>query len=145
MKINTRNFGEINVQEEKIITFKEGIPGFENLKKFILIEEKDSVFHYLQSVEDGEIRFIITDPYCFKKDYQPTIKETYFEKLGGGADDEFSLYVVVTLKDNTQDSTLNLAGPLLIHVEHRSGIQVITEDKDYTTRHKIVELINERG
>ncbi len=145
MKINTRNFGDIEIQGEKVITFKEGIPGFEDLKEFILIEEKDSVFHYLQSVEDEQICFVIADPYYFKKDYKPTIKESYFEKLGGGDNEVFSLYVIVTLKDQVENSTLNLAGPLLIHVENRQGVQVITEDADYTTRHKLLDLIKERS
>lgn len=145
MKINTRNFGEIEIQEEKTITFKEGIPGFEDLKQFILIEKKDDVFHYLQPIEDGDICFVITDPYYFKKNYAPTIREHYFERLGEGDNDAFTLYAIVTLRDAVEKSTLNLAGPLLIHVENRQGIQVITEDRIYTTKHKLVDLIKERG
>ena len=144
MKTNTKQFGDIEIQEDKIITFKEGIPGFEDLKRFILMEEKDSIFHALQSIEDEEICFIITDPYYFKKDYAPTIRESYFNKLGRGDNDAFSLYAIVTLKDQVENSTLNLAGPLLIHIENRQGVQVIIEDAGYTTKHKIVDLINER-
>lgn len=145
MILNTRNFGTIEVQEDKCITFKEGIPGFEHLKQFILIEEEDSPFHYLQAIEDGDIRFIITDPYYFKADYAPIISESYFTKLGEGDNEAYSLYTIVTLKDEVKNSTLNLAGPLLIHIENRQGVQIITEDGTYTTRHKIVDLIGERS
>jgi len=143
MKTYTKDFEGVQVQEEKIIIFKDGIPGFETLKKFILIEQPGSQFHYLQSVEDEAICFIITDPYYFKKDYAPTIKESYFEKLGEGDNEAFSLYAIVTLQDKVENSTLNLAGPLLIHVENRQGVQVIIEDEGYTTKHKIIDLANE--
>ena len=140
MRIDTRNFGDIEVNKEKIITFQEGIPGFENLKKFIFIEEIGGQFHYLQSIEDGDVCFVITDPSCFKKDYAPIIKESYFEKLGQGGNDAFSLYTIVTLRKEVEDSTLNLAAPLLIHVENKQGVQVILEDTSYTTRYKLVSL-----
>jgi flagellar assembly factor FliW len=145
MIVHTRSFGDIEVNDEKIIIFNEGIPGFENLKQFIFIEEAHSQFHYLQSTQDGNVCFVITDPYYFKKDYTPTIKESYFEKLGGGDNQEFSLYSIITLKDNIESSTINLAGPLLIHVESRQGIQIIVEDEAYNTKHKIVDLLKERG
>lgn len=145
MKIDTKAFGEMQVQEEKVITFKDGIPGFEDLKKFILIEQPDGVFHYLQSIEDGDICFIITDPHYFKNDYAPTINESYFQKLGGGDNESFSIYSIVTFKDTVENSTINLAGPLLIHVENRQGVQVIIEDKGYTTKHMLVDLRGERS
>lgn len=137
--------GDIEIKEEKIITFSEGIPGFEHLKEFILLQGSDSVFSYLQSIEDEDICFVITDPYYFKKDYVPTIKESYFEKLGEGGNEAFTLYAILTLKDKIENSTLNLAGPLLIHVENRQGVQVITEDEDYITKHKLADLIEGRS
>lgn len=144
MKVYTKGFGDIEVQEEKIIIFKEGMPGFELLKKFILIEQLESVFNYLQSIEDTDICFVIIDPYYFKKDYAPIIKESYFEKLGGGDNEGFSLYSIITLKDNIENSTINLAAPLLIHVDKKQGIQIIVEDGAYSTKHKIIDLLKER-
>ncbi len=147
MIINTRLFGTVDVVEDKIITFKEGLPGFEDLKKYILVEDigADSSFKHLQSIEDGDICFVIADPYQFCKDYAPIISEDYFEKLGGGADEDFVLYVTVCLKNPIEETTLNLAGPFVIHTDNRLGIQVITEEKMYTTKHKLVDLVQERS
>lgn len=131
-----------NEKENKYITFPEGIPGFEELKTFYFIKEETD-FYYLQSTEQPEICFVIVDPYEFKADYSPTIRESYFEKIGGGSSDEFALYTMVTLRESLNESTLNLAGPILIHIENRKGIQVVVEDKAYTTRHKLIDLINE--
>ncbi len=135
----------INGQKNKVITFEEGIPGFEELTQFTLLEEeKTDTFVYLQSIENEHICFVITDPYKFKEDYAPVINESYFDKLGGGADEEFALYAVVCLKENIEESTLNLAGPILIHTKNMKGIQVITEEKIYRTKHRIVDLLKER-
>lgn len=146
MKIETHMFGVIEIKDDKVITFNEGLPGFEELKKFGIIEnEENSPLKHLQSLEDGNICFVIVDPYIFKKDYAPIINESYFEKLGGGEDSDFAIYSTVCLKTPLEESTLNLAGPLLIHVDNKLGIQVIAEEKMYRTKHKLIDLINERG
>ncbi len=146
MKIDTYTFGSIEISDDKVITFGDGLPGFEKLRKFSIIEaEGEESFRYLQSLEDGSICFTIVDPYLFKKDYAPIIGEVYFEKLGGGPDSDFAIYSIACLKEPIEESTLNLAGPILIHVHNRLGIQVITEEKMYKTKHKIVDLLKERG
>ena len=107
-----QNVKESNITETKVIEFPEGLPGFENLTKFIILEEPEAKeFMHLQSVEEKDVSFLITDPYRFKTDYAPIINEAYFEKLGGGADDEFVLYTIACIRENVKDSTLNLAGP----------------------------------
>ena len=146
MKIDTLIFGSIEINEDKVITFNDGLPGFESLKQFTIIEvEETKPFKHLQSLESKGICFTIIDPYFLKEDYAPIINESYFEKLGGGIDIEFVVYSIVTLKTSIEESTVNLAGPLLIHVENKIGVQVITEDLTYTTKHKLAELIKERG
>ena len=144
MRLYTRNFGEIEVNQDKIIKFKEGLPGFEDLQQFILLESSKGTFYYLQSIQDGDICFTIINPYEVKEDYAPIISEEYFEKLGGGESKEFQIYSIVCLKDPIQESTINLAGPLLIHVDNRLGVQVVTEQKMYTTRENLVKLLKER-
>ena len=143
-KINYSS-NELQVKEEKVVIFNEGIPGFENLTKYILLEEENSKFLYLQSLEDENICFVVVDPYVFKEDYAPIISESYFEKLGGGEDSEFVIYAIVCIKKPIGESTLNLAGPLLIHVKNRLGIQVVTEEKTYRTKHTLNELVTERS
>lgn len=133
------------VFEHKDIIFKEGIPGFEHLTKFRILEGEDDIFYYLQSVEEKAIILPIIDPYLIKPDYTPNIHESYFEKLGGGHTEDYAVYVVATIRDNMEETTINLQAPLLIHVEKRIGVQAIVEDKVYQSRHKILTLIQERG
>ena len=145
MKLQTRHFGEIEIDENKQIVFTEGLPGFEDLKAFILLEDIDSPFCYLQSLDQGDITFTIIDPLRVKKDYAPYIHENYFDKLGGGNTSEFIMYSIVTLREPIEETTVNLQAPLLIHTDRRVGVQAIVEDKSYKVRHKLVELIGERG
>lgn len=144
MKLQTR-FGEIEIELDKAIEFKEGIPGFEHLRKFILIEDAESKLCYLQSVEEGAITFTIINPEWIKSDYAPCIGESYFEKLGGGKTEEFALYNIVAVREPIEETTVNLQAPLLIHTNRRLGVQAIVEGKQYQVRHKLIELIQERG
>lgn len=144
MKLQTR-FGEMEADPNKIIQFKEGIPGFETLRKFILIEDAESKFCYLQSVEEEAIAFTMISPEWVKSDYAPCIGESYFEKLGGGKTEDFALYNIVTVRSPIEETTVNLQAPLLIHTTRRVGVQAIAEGKNYQVRHKLIELIQERG
>lgn len=146
MLIHTKNFGDIDIDPSTKIIFKEGIPGFESLKEYILIEDEDenSPFAYLQSIEDANICFVIANPYAFMPEYAPDVKEQHIEMLGGGTAEDFSVFSIVTIPTGFHDATLNLVGPLVIQNETRLGKQVILENTSYTTRHLITELLVER-
>lgn len=138
MKFKTRCFGELEVEETKIIHFEEGLPGFEYLHNFVFIDSEDGVFNYLQSLEEQMICFVVIDPYMIEPNYAPVIHENYFTKLGGGTNEDFVLLAIVCLKDKMEESTLNLAGPLLIHTDTKKAVQVVCEDRKYTTKHKLL-------
>ena len=77
MKINTSRFGEMEIEEESIIEFRHGIPAFEELKRYIIISlEGDDNFYWLQSVDDGDIAFILADPFNFTVDYEPVLSDS---------------------------------------------------------------------
>ena len=128
---------------EKSIIFPEGIPGFEQLREFELIKAPGP-FCYLQSVEEPVICFTLLDPSQLPIQYAPNIPETYFEKIGKGEDKEYVVYAVTTVKETISDCTVNLAGPILIHIENRQGIQVVTENTQYQVRHRLEDLIKGR-
>ncbi|WP_069998877.1 flagellar assembly protein FliW [Cellulosilyticum sp. I15G10I2] len=147
MLLKTAQFGEIEINENKKIIFKEGIPGFETLKEYILLEDEDieSPFKYLQSAQQEDVCFVILNPYMFNINYTPTIKEEYFEKLGGGKDEDFFIFVITTVGKTLEETTVNLMAPLLIHQETRLGLQVIVEEDAYTTKHPILDFKTERS
>lgn len=144
MKIISRNFGEIDFEEDKIIDFAEGIPGFKDLKKYIIIEDPESTFCYLQSVEEENICFIIINPFLLCKDYIIDIKDQEIEALGGGNEEKIGVYVIATVVGALEEATVNLVAPIIIQNEKKKGMQVILENTPYGTKHKIIDLL-EKG
>ena len=128
MKIISRNFGEIDFEEDKIIDFAEGIPGFKDLKKYIIIEDPESTFCYLQSVEEENICFIIINPFLLCKDYIIDIKDQEIEALGGGNEEKIGVYVIATVVGALEEATVNLVAPIIIQNEKKKGMQVILEN-----------------
>lgn len=148
MELLTRNFGKITVDEEKVITFKEGIPGFEQLTQYMLIEDNEDTenpFVYLQSTQDGTVCFILMDPSLLEESYCVEMKDKYIATLGGGKSEDYSMFTIVTAKEKFDDSTVNLLAPIIIQHETRKGMQIILENTSYKTRHKIIDLIKERN
>ena len=144
MKMNTRHFGEIEFNDEAIITFKEGVPGFKELTKYIIIEDPEETFVYLQSIEDESLSFVTMNPYILKKDYSINIKQSYIDSLGAGKTEDLLVTVIANVQDKFEDSTVNLVAPIIIQSETKLGMQVILEETEYTTKHKIKDLLLEK-
>ncbi len=141
MKIKTKNFKDIEVLEENIITFKNGIPGFSALKKFILIEdENNKIFTWLQSIEDGDISIALLDMKNIMTEYDPKIKKEMIEELGE-IKNNLLVYNVVVIPENIKDIRVNLVAPIVINLSTNKGVQVIVENKEYKVKHYIYELL----
>lgn len=147
MKLHASNFGEIEIDEEDILTFPEGIPGFEECKKFIVINNPDeeNPFDWLQSVENEDLAFVIMNPFFVFPDYDITIPESAIEKLKIKDETDVFVYTIVVVPENLEDMTTNLSGPIIINGREKLGKQVILEDNRYTTKHYIFKKEESRG
>lgn len=124
---------------EDVITFNEGIPGFEKNKEFIIVQIPDyAPFEWLVSVDGSGLRFVIINPLLFCPDYAPDIHKEQLGSLGIEKPEDILLYAIVTLKANPQDSTANLIGPVIINKTKRCGKQIIFDNDTYTTRERII-------
>lgn len=141
MKINTRNFGEIEVQEDKVITFESGIPAFEQLKRFVLIEEKDLIISWLQCI-DEDVCFPIINPFLITSDYEFEIKDSILEELKVKDKSDLYVYTIVVIPDKIEDIRTNLQGPLIINMKEKLGKQVVL-DKDYPVQYKFYKKAGE--
>jgi len=145
MKAVTRNFGTIEIEDDKIITMEKGMIGFPNLTHFALIfdeEKKDKAFKimWLQSMDDGNVAFPVTDPIHIVEDYTPSVSEEIIAPLGQMTDDNTYLLVTVTVPKKVEDFSINLKAPIVINMDTNKGAQVITED-DYPVKYKIYDLL----
>lgn len=139
MKLNTKNFGELDIDEKKIISFPEGLPGFEEEKEFVIInnEDEENPFCWLQSVKNPDLAFVIVDPFFVFSDYSVDLSETVQEKLKIKDEKDVAVYSIVVVPEDLKKMTANLLGPIVINVRERLGKQVILDDPRYTTKHYI--------
>jgi flagellar assembly factor FliW len=136
--IRTINFGEIEVPEEKILHFDEGIPGFPHIRQFAMLEfENLRPFSYLQSLADPPIALLVVNPFLFQPSYQFELGETDAGSLQAKKLDDVSVFVVATIPENSSEATINLMAPVLINEKNRRGRQVILLDSQYSVRHPL--------
>nr|WP_320113732.1 flagellar assembly protein FliW [uncultured Desulfuromonas sp.] len=132
-KINSR-FGEIEYDPASVLTFPEGMIGFESLHEFVVMpNEKDGPLFWIQSVEDPEVALVLTDPTNFFLDYKVVPEAHECEKLGIEEEGACFSLVVVTVPEDKK-ITLNLAAPILFAPETNRAIQVILEKSGYDIR-----------
>ena len=136
--MKTKFFGEIDVNVDNEYLFEKGIPGFESCKRFVLIQEDDSSFYYLQSVDEAELCFIMLSPWGFKETYRLEKLDVIAEILGETKDLE--VYVIANMGRGLQDSFVNMQGPILLNPDTKKGTQWIVEDSKYTTRTPLIEV-----
>lgn len=146
MKAATRLFGEIEIDESKIITFEDGIIGFPDMKKFTLIfdEEKEDrpSISWLQSMDEPEIAFPVMDPLFVCETYNPSVEEELLKNLGTIKEDNLYVLVTVTVPQNIKELAVNLKAPIVINTDTRKASQIIVED-DLPVRYRIYEILEE--
>ena len=146
MKAATRLFGEIEIDEIKIITFEDGIIGFPDMKKFTLIfdEEKEGrpSISWLQSMDEPEIAFPVMDPLFVCETYNPSVEEELLKNLGTIKEDNLYVLVTVTVPQNIKELAVNLKAPIVINTDTRKASQIIVED-DLPVRYRIYEILEE--
>ena len=145
MKVLTRDFGEIEAEQNNIIEFKHGLPGFEELKEFLLIPlSEDSPFMVIQSLDEVEVAFTVIEPGNFISDYNFEISDNVEEELEISSIEDVLVLNIITLQEKLKESTVNLSAPLVININKNLGRQVILDDKRYELKYKFFEeLINE--
>ena len=143
MNITTVRFGEIEIDENKIITFEEGLPGFEECKNFILLEAEDSkMIYWLQAVQFPEIALCVLNVFKAIEDYAPFIPNDVFLELKANEEDLLALTVLV-VPEKISEMTTNLLAPILINHNLNIGKQCILDKGDYSARHKVFGNLKE--
>lgn len=123
--INTTRFGELSVPEEKIITFKDGIPGFPNAKRYILLDYKDSNLKWLQSIDDPDLAFIVTEALNIEPTFEVKLDKSVIDYLE--ITDEKNVAVLLILRTQDGRVVANFNGPLILNAEKMLGVQVIID------------------
>ncbi len=146
MILQTKYFGEIDVREDRVVHFQNGIPGFEEVKKYILIdnEEEGSPFKWLQGIEGVKPAFVIIDPFAVKKDYEVNLSNEIMKEMDIKEAGEVAVYCIVVVPDDISKMTMNLQAPLIINTAKMAGRQLILDTDRYGVRHYILEELQGR-
>ena len=143
MKLNTKYFGEIDYDSGLVVNFDEGLPGFPDHKKYIILLEnaKEDTFCWLQSIEDGQLAFALINIYNVKPDYNPLVNSEEVASLGNLGDNNLLIYNVVVIPDDIRQMRANLRAPIVINPTTRKGKQVILDNEDYQLKYKIFDEV----
>jgi flagellar assembly factor FliW len=139
MKLHTKFEDIVEINESEILQFKQGIPGFEVEKQFVLIPMEGTPFSILQSVATSKLAFITVDPFVFFKEYDLELPVSVQEQLQIRQSSEVVVQVIVTVAELFGDSTANLKAPIIINKQQNIGKQVVLTDSNYQTRHLLTE------
>ena len=145
MRINTRIFGEVEIDDTKIIRFANGIIGFPELKEFSLMhdaeKEDGSGVKWLQSLQEEGFAMPVMDPLVIMPDYNPQVEDELLKPIGSLDPDHMLVLVALTVPSDIKKMSVNLRAPIVVHTDSRKACQVIVDDEKYPVKYPIYEML----
>ena len=145
MRINTRVFGEIDIEEEKIIHFPGGIIGFPDMTEFALIHnsEKDArcAVRWLQSMQEPEFAMPVMDPLVVSPDYNPMVEDELLKPIGVLNPESILVLVTMTVPKDIKKMTVNLQAPFVINADEKKACQIIVDTEQYPIRVPMYDIL----
>jgi len=144
MKVDTKAFGPIEIDDKQKVNIPLGLFGFEEYTEFALFDAEHEPFYWLQSLKDKEIAFILINPFLFRKDYEANVTNEELAEIGIKSPDNALVFVIVTIpQEEGCPMTANLQGPVIINKESMTAMQAILSDSKWKTKHDIMAEMNE--
>ena len=139
VNLSTNDFGNLSIEKENIITFEQGLLGFEELKQFAIIAVEECLpFEWLVSLEDPMVAFPILNPTFFFSDYKPSLSKDDLISLNIKKEKDVEMFCIVTLDKKPENVTLNLKGPILINMKNKMGKQVVLAEDYYSLNQLLI-------
>lgn len=146
MLVKTKYFGEVELEEDKILTFEQGILGFEECKKFtILYDEEDGkrpTISWFQSLDLQELALPVISPSLIMETYNPIVNDEVLSSLGELNDDNVVVLLTLTVPSDVTKMTTNLKAPIIINSDTRYGCQIVAENDEYMIKYPVYSNIN---
>ena len=148
MIIETRAFGEVDIDPAKIIRFENGIIGFPDLNSFALIHDSDqgdnAGIRWMQSIEEPGFAMPVMDPLIVSPNYNPEVDDEILKPIGEIDPEEILVLVTVTVPKDLKKMSVNLRAPIVINVTERKAVQIILEDDSYKVKFPIYDILDSR-
>ena len=145
MVIQTTRFGKVQVEQEDLLNFQEGILGFNTLKKFVLLDDpNDEIFAWLQSCEAPDIAFPVLEPELFSDSYKVNLSKSDLEALNLTKQEKLNFFCIITIPDDPTQMTANLKAPIVISTSAHMGRQCVLQDNNLAIREPIFARLQQR-
>jgi flagellar assembly factor FliW len=137
----------MEIDEKKIIRFEHGLPGFAESKRYIIItdDNPESVYCWLQSVDDSDIALVIIDSFHAMPNYDPLVEEEELKELGEVDISDIAVFNVAVIAKDIYKSTINLKAPIIINEKTWLGKQIVVNNDEYEVRHNLFEALKSGG
>ena len=145
MLTKTKYFGQVDLDENKILNFEEGIFGFEDYKRWTILydveEDEKSTVNWLQSLDEAAVAIPIINPFTIVADYNPTVNDDYLDALGDFKDEDLIVMNTLTVPSDVKQTTCNLRAPFIINSKNNKGVQVVVEGDEYPIKFNVYESV----
>jgi flagellar assembly factor FliW len=139
MKVNTSRFGELEVTENLVIRMTKPVLGFEQLKRYVIVETPDfEPFKWFQSVDDPQVAFVIVNPLLFFPDYTIEVNPREIDELRVDNVRDINTYAIVTIPQEYTRMTANLQGPILVNTRTNLAKQLVLVNSTYRIKHLLI-------
>ena len=140
MEFISKVHGKINYDEKDIIKLSKGIPGFCELREFVIVELKEyEPFKLLHSLENSEVALIVASPYEFYEAYEISLKDETIKNLKIKEANEVMIMCTVTLNSDVKKITMNLQGPIVINTSNNLGEQIRVDNSKYKVKTPLIK------
>jgi flagellar assembly factor FliW len=130
--VPTERFGDLEITDDRVLSFPDALPGFAEAHRFVLVEVPDSdVYFWLQSVDDPALAFLCAIPWGFFPDYAPEVPDEDQEALALTREEDAMVLCMLTVHREEQSITANLLGPVVVNMQTRVGRQVVLYSDEY--------------
>ena len=149
MIIQTKNFGELNVDDNKVLFFPFALPGFPDVKEFFLIHKQDKdgndiqTFAYLQSIGEKDITLPLIEISHFLPDYRFDIDEDVLALIDTYSAEPFLIYNVMVVPENLADARINLQAPIVINLDNKKAMQICMQG-EYDLHYPLQQFLQKR-
>lgn len=145
MTIQTSRFGQVPITEDSILDFTEGLLGFGQLRRFVLLDDpNDEIFAWLQSCENPDVAFPILEPEFFISSYPIELSKTDLEALGTQTQQDLRLLTIITIPVDPTQMTANLKAPIVVNSKSRIARQCVLQDNSLPIREPIFAKLQQR-
>ncbi len=134
MNIQSTRFGELEVSDESVLTFPDGLIGLPGTRYALVTTSDDTPFLWLHSVDHPDVALPITTPWLFFTGYEVRVPEEDARRLELAGPQDADIFCVVRAAEKLDGFTINLAGPLIVHKTRKLGRQIINDAGGYAVR-----------